>query len=91
MTRPAATQSGQAPAKLAERKTRAKEMLAYLKKAYPKPKSELAYKTPYQFVAAVMLSAQCTDKAVNKLTATLFKKYKTPKDFSQARPAIFIK
>jgi endonuclease-3 len=37
------------------------------------------------------MSAQCTDKAVNRLTATLFKKYKTPKDFAAARLATFTK
>jgi len=79
------------PAKLAERKARAAKIVRYLKKAYPEPKSELAYKTPYQFVVAVMLSAQCTDKAVNKLTATLFKKYKSPRDFANANPATFTK
>lgn len=70
---------------------RARKMVAYLKKAYPHPKSELDHKTPFQFVAAVILSAQCTDKAVNKLTATLFKKYKTPKDFASANQATFTK
>ena len=79
------------PPRLAERKARAKRILAYLKKAYPEPKSELVYRTPYQFVVAVMLSAQCTDKAVNKATATLFQKYKTTKDFAQANPATFTK
>lgn len=74
-----------------ERATRAKKMVAYLKKAYPEPKSELAYTTPFQFVVAVMLSAQCTDKAVNKLTATLFKKYKSPLDFARAKPTEFTK
>jgi endonuclease-3 len=74
-----------------ERVLRAKKMLAYLKKAYPNPESELAHTTPFQFLAAVILSAQCTDKAVNKLTATLFKKYKTPRDFARARPAVFTK
>jgi endonuclease-3 len=78
-------------AKQKERELRAKKMVAYLKKAYPKPASELRYKTPYQFVAAVILSAQCTDKAVNKLTDTLFKKYKTPRDFARANPATFTK
>lgn len=71
----------------AEREERAKKIVAYLKKAYPVPKSELAYTTPFQFVAAVILSAQCTDKAVNKLTATVFKKYKTPLDLARAKPA----
>src|SRR3989344_5742110 len=67
----------------------AKKIVAYLKKAYPKPKSELNYWMPFQFVAAVILSAQCTDKAVNRLTGTLFKKYKTTKDFAEADSAIF--
>ncbi|MFA6519230.1 MAG: endonuclease III [Candidatus Paceibacterota bacterium] len=75
----------------AERALRAKKIVAYLKKTYPNPSSELTHKTPFQFVVAVMLSAQCTDKAVNKLTATLFKKYKTPKDFAEADPATFTK
>jgi len=79
------------PAKLAERKARARKIVAFLKKAYPEPKSELHYKTPFQFVVAVILSAQCTDKAVNKLTATLFKKYQTPKDFAKANLAVFTK
>ena len=72
-----------------ERKERARRIVAYLKKTYPEPKSELAYRTPVQFVAAVILSAQCTDKAVNRLTETLFKKYKTPRDFSRAKPSVF--
>ncbi|MFA6503165.1 MAG: endonuclease III [Candidatus Paceibacterota bacterium] len=73
------------------RRSRAKKIVAYLKRAYPKPESELAHRTPFQFVVAVILSAQCTDKAVNKLTATLFKKYKTPKDFAGADPKVFAK
>lgn len=74
-----------------EREARAKKILAYLKKAYPEQKSELIYKTPFQFVVAVILSAQCTDKAVNKLTATLFKKYKTTNNFASADPTAFTK
>ena len=70
-----------------ERKRRAGKIVAYLKKAYPIPASELTYQTPFQFVVSVMLSAQCTDKAVNKVTDVLFKKYKTPKDFAEANPA----
>ena len=77
--------------KNAARRARAAGIVAYLKKAYPKPESELRYTTPFQFVAAVILSAQCTDKAVNKLTETLFKKYKTSLDFARAKPAIFTK
>lgn len=73
------------------RTNRAGKIVSYLKKAYPKPKSELKYKTPFQFVVAVILSAQCTDKAVNRLTATLFRKYKTASDFAQVMPAVFEK
>ena len=68
---------------------RAGKIISYLKKTYPNPKSELIYGTPFQFVVAVILSAQCTDKAVNKLTTTLFKTYKTPSDFAKADLTIF--
>lgn len=72
-------------AKFEERKARAKKMVAYLKKAYPVPKTELHYKTPFQLVVAVMLSAQTTDKQVNKVTdGGLFKKYKSVDDFANA-------
>ncbi|MDB5190279.1 MAG: endonuclease endonuclease [Parcubacteria group bacterium] len=67
-----------------ERKARARKMLAYLKKAYPAPKTELIYHTPFQLVVAVMMSAQCTDKKVNQLNETLYKKYRTVKDFANA-------
>ena len=67
-----------------ECRIRAKRIVAYLKKAYPKPKSELKWETPFQFVVAVILSAQCTDKVVNRVTEKLFRKYKTPQDFARA-------
>lgn len=77
--------------KIEERKKRTARIVAYLKKAYPKPKSELVYKTPLQFVVSVILSAQCTDKVVNRVTAELFKKYKTPADFARAKSAVLQK
>lgn len=77
------------PEKFAERKERIAKIVKYLKKAYPEPKSELMSVTPFQFVVAVIMSAQCTDKAVNKVTETLFTKYRTPADFAAADPAIF--
>ena len=67
-----------------KRRARAKKIVAALRIAYPKPKSELHYKTPFQFVVAVILSAQCTDKKVNACTEKLFKKYKTVEDFASA-------
>lgn len=67
-----------------QRKKRAGRLVTYLKRTYPEPKSELRYTTPFQFVVAVMLSAQCTDKLVNKVTKPLFGKYITANDFASA-------
>lgn len=72
-----------------ERKVRARKIVAYLKKTYPVPETELAFKTPIQLVVAVMLSAQSTDKRVNLVTETLYKKYKTVNDFADADLATF--
>lgn len=67
-----------------ERKKRARAMVRYLQRTYPHPKSELRYQTQFQLLVAVMLSAQCTDVAVNKATAPLFLQYKTARDFAGA-------
>lgn len=77
--------------KATERKERAKKIVGYLKKEYPNPKTELHYQTPFQMVAAVILSAQCTDKKVNEVTDVLYKKYRSLDDFADADPAIFTK
>ncbi len=74
-----------------EREKRARRLVGALKKMYPEPKTELHYKTPFQLVAAVMLSAQTTDKQVNKVTERLFKKYKSVEDFARADYATFNK
>jgi endonuclease-3 len=49
-----------------------------LRAANPHPRSELAYRTPFELLVAVVLSAQATDKSVNKATATLFPVAATP-------------
>lgn len=67
-----------------ERRKRAQKIVAYLKKTYPNPKTELTYTTDFQFLASVILSAQCTDKKVNAVTDTLWMKYKTLDDFIHA-------
>jgi len=51
-----------------------------LKQLFPNPKTELNYSTPFQLMIAVILSAQTTDKQVNKVTEILFKKIKIPED-----------
>lgn len=52
--------------------------LSELEKLYPDAKPALHFKTPYELLVAVVLSAQCTDERVNKVTAVLFEKYSTP-------------
>ncbi|MFA1820742.1 endonuclease III [Virgibacillus oceani] len=52
-----------------------------MEKMFPDAKCELNHNSPFELVIAVLLSAQCTDVLVNKVTADLFKKYKTPEDF----------
>lgn len=48
---------------------------------FPDAECELNHKNPFELTIAVLLSAQCTDVLVNKVTKELFKKYKTPNDF----------
>jgi len=56
----------------------AKQILSDIEKVYPNAKSELSnWKTPFQFLVCVILSAQTTDKQVNKVTGKLFEKYST--------------
>ena len=52
--------------------------LSELEKLYPDAKPALHFKTAYELLVAVVLSAQCTDERVNKVTAVLFEKYSTP-------------
>lgn len=61
------------------------DLLAYLDTIYPNPKCELNYHKDYELLIAVMLSAQTTDKRVNKVTEVLFKKYPSIKDLSEAK------
>lgn len=74
-----------------ERVARLRAILALLKKKYPVIQSEMRYETPMQFVACVILSAQFTDKGVNRLTETLWKKYRTLDDFANVSPDDFAK
>ena len=71
------------------KRKRALEILRRLSKKFPDAKIALKYSNPIQLTVAVILSAQCTDKKVNEVTAVLFKKYKTAKDFAKANLAVF--
>jgi endonuclease-3 len=59
-------------------KAEVEDFFARLKKHTPDPKTELQYINPYTLLVAVVMSAQATDKGVNKATAPLFKTVKTP-------------
>lgn len=53
------------------------KIIKLLKSEYPNPKCELDYGSPFELLVAVVLSAQCTDKRVNAVTAELFKTHNT--------------
>ncbi|HWR58543.1 MAG TPA: endonuclease III [Thermodesulfovibrionales bacterium] len=53
-----------------------------LKKEYPAPKTALSFRNPFELLVATVLSAQTTDVHVNRVTGTLFKKYKSVKDYA---------
>lgn len=59
------------------------KILDLLEEIYPDAKCELNYTTAFELLIATILSAQCTDVRVNKVTAELFKKYNTAEDFSK--------
>lgn len=60
-------------------KSKRKEIFERLREANPEPRTELVYGTPFQLLVAVVLSAQATDKSVNKATAKLFPVAGTPR------------
>jgi endonuclease-3 len=67
-----------------EKKTRVLKIIELLEKDYPKAKTALHYSSPLEILIATILSAQCTDKRVNIVTKSLFKKYKTAEDYANA-------
>ena len=62
----------------------AESIFKKLIKAYPDPKTALEFTTPLELLVAVILSAQCTDQRVNAVTKTLFRKYRSAKDYAAA-------
>lgn len=67
-----------------DKKTRVLRIIGLLEKEYPEAKVALNYGNPLEILVATILSAQCTDKKVNEVTTTLFKKYKIAKDYANA-------
>ncbi len=64
---------------------RLKKIIAGLQKAYPEAHCELNHSNPLELLIATILSAQCTDKRVNLVTAELFRKYRSAAGFAAAR------
>ena len=66
---------------------RVKKIISGLQKTYPDAHCELNHSNPLELLVATILSAQCTDKRVNVVSAGLFKKYRTAADYAKASPA----
>ena len=65
-------------------KARVAGILKTLRKTYPRVKTQLFYETPFQLLVATILSAQCTDLQVNRVTGPLFERFRAPADFAEA-------
>lgn len=63
-------------------KERTNEIIKQLKKEYPDAHCALNHSNAFELLVATILSAQCTDERVNIVTATLFRKYRTPQDYA---------
>lgn len=63
----------------------AETVLTILRKAYPCPGPFITWSNPLELVVGTVLSAQCTDERVNRVTAVLFARYKTAEDYAQAQ------
>ena len=64
------------------RKERYAHFVAYFSKNQPQAETELNYNNPFELLVAVVLSAQCTDKRINKVTPKLFADFPTPEHFA---------
>ncbi len=69
--------------KKADKHERAMKIIELLEREYPNAQCALDYSSPFELLVATILSAQCTDKQVNKCTAVLFKEYNTPEKIIQ--------
>ena len=66
-----------------KRSERADRILSILNKLYPQVKPQLFYRNPFELLVATILSAQCTDNQVNRVTPGLFNRLRRPQDFAQ--------
>jgi endonuclease-3 len=75
------------PKTVLERKQRIAQILAKLDEIFPEVTCALLHRSPWELLVATILSAQCTDERVNKVTPELFKKYPTMRDFAAVSQA----
>jgi endonuclease III len=75
----------------ADRKARARKIVARLGQAYPDAACALHHAGPLELLVATILSAQCTDARVNMVTPQLFTKYTSARDYAAADPKVFEK
>lgn len=66
------------------KKERYQKLIAYFTENFPIAETELHYRTPYELLVAVSLSAQCTDKRVNMVTPALFERFPDAESLSKA-------
>lgn len=71
-----------------EEPARVRAIVRRLGKAYPDAKCALHHSNPFELLVATILSAQCTDERVNKVTPELFRKHPTPRDFAALRQEV---
>ena len=69
-------------------KNRVVDIIRILRRSYPKSRTALHHRNVLQILIATILSAQCTDKRVNKITPALFKKYKNAAGFAGTRQSV---
>ena len=69
------------------RSERAARILSFLNMHYPQVQTQLFYRNPFELLVATILSAQCTDNHVNRVTPELFKQMRRPEDFAAASTA----
>ena len=68
---------------IANQRKRMMEIISRLKIEYPDSECSLIYNSPFQLLVATILSAQCTDERVNRVTSRLFPRYPAAKDFAK--------
>ncbi len=68
---------------ISDQKTRTGEIIRRLEKEYPNAHCALVHGNAFELLIATILSAQCTDERVNIVTANLFRKYRTPQDYTE--------